>query len=174
MAHSLELLFDQRTDAALRHCWDLLVAADLPSQARVHAPSNRPHVTLTVADRIDSAADDALRALAARLPLRCEVGAPLLFGTVRFTLARLIVPSAPLLDFQRAVHASAAPHLVRGPAPHTEPGRWTPHVTLGRRLLGADLARAVELPGLGAEVSGELVGLRRWDGDSRVEHRLLG
>ena len=53
MAHSVELLFDQSTDAAIRRQWAALADAGLPSQANHPSPTNRPHVTLTVAQRID-------------------------------------------------------------------------------------------------------------------------
>ncbi len=45
---SLELVFDDESDAAIRGEWDALVAADLPSQARHTGESNRPHITLLV------------------------------------------------------------------------------------------------------------------------------
>src|SRR3954468_19046065 len=114
MAHSVELLFDAETEAALRRAWDALADAGLPSQARHTAPSNRPHVTLAVADSIAAAVDDDLTALADQLPLHCVVGAPLLFGAGRFTLARLIVPSAELLSLQSRVHDLCLPHMSPG------------------------------------------------------------
>ncbi|CAN5440539.1 2'-5' RNA ligase family protein [soil metagenome] len=174
MAHSVELLFDADTDAALRRAWDALADAGLPSQARHNAVSNRPHVTLVVADSIGAAVDGDLTALADLLPLDCVVGAPLLFGTGRFTLARLIVPSADLLRLQARVHDICLPHLYPAAAPHTEPGRWTPHATLGRRINAGQLGAAVDvIPEFGADVAGRFVALRRWDGDQRVEHHVL-
>ena len=52
MVHSIELLFDDRTDAALRRLWQRLAEARLPGHARVCTPGSRPHVTLTVAELI--------------------------------------------------------------------------------------------------------------------------
>jgi hypothetical protein len=174
MAHSVELLFDGETDAALRRGWDALAQAGLPSQARHTGASNRPHVTLTVADAIADAVDDALTALSDLLPLDCVMGAPLVFGAGRFTLARLVVPSAGLLDLQERVHRICLPQMSPGPAPHTHPGRWTPHATLGRRISAAQLGQAVDvLPDSGADLTGRFVGLRRWDGDQRGEHHLI-
>ena len=172
MAHSVELLLDAETDAALRGAWDALAQAALPSQARHTGVSNRPHVTLAVADAIAADVDDSLTALAGRLPLDCTIGAPLLFGAGRFTLARLVVPSAELLALQERVHQICLPHMSPGPAPHTHPGRWTPHTTLARRISAAQLGEAFAvLPG--GELSGRFVALRRWDGDQRIEHRLI-
>lgn len=174
MAHSVELLFDAATDAALRMVWGALAGAGLPSQAHVTSPTNRPHVTLAVADRLAADVDGALAALADRLPVDCLVGAPLLFGAGPYTLARLIVPSAELLALQQHVHDICLPHMTPGPAPHTVAGRWTPHATLCRRISAPEVAAACEVTrALNADLRGRFVSLRRWDGDQRVEHVLL-
>ena len=55
MVHSVELVFDPDTEEAVRHIWDGLREAGIPSQA----PASRPHATLTVAERIDPEVDDA-------------------------------------------------------------------------------------------------------------------
>ena len=100
MVHSIELLLDPDSDAAVRRIWTKLADAELPSQAA----NTRPHISLVVAERIDGAADLLLRPIARRLPVRCVVGAPLLFGGPRFTVARLVVPSAELLSLQADAH----------------------------------------------------------------------
>ena len=46
MVHSIELVFDGVTEAAIRRIWADLAAAGIPSQA----PASRPHLTLAVAD----------------------------------------------------------------------------------------------------------------------------
>jgi 2'-5' RNA ligase superfamily len=175
VAHSIELLFDDGTDASLRSVWDALAEAGVPSQARVASLTNRPHVTVVVADHIDPAVDDGLlRALAGRLPLRAVVGAPLVFGRGRFTLAQLVVPSAELLALHRDIHEICVPHMAPGPASHSGPGHWTPHATLGRRISAAQLAAAfAAVPALTDERRGRFTALRRWDGDQRVEHVLI-
>ncbi|MGB3481242.1 MAG: 2'-5' RNA ligase family protein [Mycobacterium sp.] len=200
MAHSIELLFDDVTDGVLRGRWDALAAAGLPSQVRVSSPTNRPHVTVTVADGISAAVDADLRGLAGLLPLPCLLGAPVVFGHLpalstgrggdgaagrllelgeprgrrRLTLAQLVVASAPLLELHRAVHTICVPHLTPGPAPHSLPGQWIPHATLARRMSAEQLASAIAaVPGISAECRGAVVGLRRWDGDARVEHVLI-
>src|ERR1700753_2508815 len=135
MVHSLELLFDDETEASLRGLWDELSAADLPSRI----PAGRPHVTLAVAERIEPDVDALLRPVAQRLPLGCTVGAPLLFDKSTPVLPRLVVPSADLLALHADVHRICGPHLVPEPLPHSLPGHWTAHVTLARRVEGARL-----------------------------------
>ena len=175
MAHSIELLLDDHSDAAIRMVWHRLDDAGLPSQLGVKSATNRPHVTLLAADHISADVDDELTQLRARFPLPVVVGAPLIFGGGTLTLARLIVASADLLDLHREVVARCLPYLAQEPFAHSAPGHWTPHVTLGRRFTAEQVARALAvIDGLSAEISADVVGLRRWDGDQRVEQVLIG
>lgn len=166
MVHSIELLFDRDTEAAIRHIWEDLASADIPSQA----PASRPHVTLVVAERIVPDVDALLRPVTQRLPLACAVGASLLFGRSGAVLARLIVPTAELLALHAEVHRICGPYLVPAPMPNSLPGQWTAHVTLARRVGGAQLGRALRIAGQPAELRGTLAGLRRWDGSKRVDY----
>jgi 2'-5' RNA ligase superfamily len=166
MVHSIELLFDRDTEAAVRHIWEDLAAADIPSQA----PASRPHVTLAVAERISPHVDALLRPVAQRLPLGCVVGASLFFGRSNAVLARLIVPTAELLAVHADVHRICGPYLAPGPMPNSLPGQWTAHVTLARRVGGAQLGRALRIAGRPSELRGSFAGLRRWDGSKRIDH----
>jgi hypothetical protein len=166
MVHSIELVFDHDTEAAIRRIWADLAAAGIPSQA----PASRPHMTLVVADRIAPDVDALLRPVAQRLPLACAVGASLLFGRSNAVLARLIVPTAELLAVHAEVHRICGPHVTPGPMPNSLPDQWTGHVTLARRVGGAQLGRALRIAGRPSEIRGHLARLRRWDGKKRVEH----
>jgi 2'-5' RNA ligase len=166
MVHSVELLFDADTDARLRQIWADLDAADLPGRA----PPGRPHVTLAVAERIAPDVDELLRPIVRQLPLRCSVGAPLVFGQSNAVLARLIVPTTELLALHAEVHRVCGPHLLPGPLPHSLPGHWTAHVTLARRIEGAHLEPLLRVAGRPVEIHGALTALRRWDGKERVEY----
>lgn len=176
MAHSVELILDPEGEAAMTEHWRRLAAAGLPSQSNVRSDTNRPHVTLIAAQRISSDVDDALRDLAPMLPLACAIGSSVVFSGARLTLARLVVPSAGLLDFQERVYRRCLPHLSGQPFAHCAPGHWTPHVTLGRRFTADQIGAAFALADDAApsEVATRFVGLRRWDGDSRVDHLLIG
>jgi hypothetical protein len=166
MVHSVELVFDPDTEAAVRHIWDGLREAGVPSQA----PASRPHVTLTVAERIDPGVDSLLAELTARFPLRCRVGAPLLFGRSKMVLARLVVSTTELLEVHAEVHRLSLPHLQPGPMPNALPGQWTGHVTMARRVVPAHLGRALRIAGRPPEIEGSFIGLRRWDGNSKREY----
>lgn len=178
MAHSIEVLLDDRSDEVIRAQWQRLADADLPSQLRVKSPTNRPHITLLAAERISPEVDDDLRALADWLPFACVVGAPLVFGGHSSTLARLIVPSARLLDLHAEVYRLTLPHVTGEPFGHCQPGHWTPHATLGRRFtaeqIGPALAAVQEPEGPTADLGARIVGMRRWDSDQRVDQRLIG
>lgn len=174
MAHSIELLFDSDSDQVIRAQWQELAEAGLPSQVRVTSPTNRPHITLLAAERIGAEVDDTLCALAGRLPLRCVIGAPLVFGAASMTLARLIVPSAELLDLHAEVFRRTCAHLSAEPFGHCRPGHWTAHVTLGRRLRADQISPALAVVGDGVDLAARIVGMRRWDGDQRVDRILIG
>jgi hypothetical protein len=170
MVHSVELVFDTDTEAAIRHIWQDLAAVGVPSQA----PASRPHVTLTVANQIEPAVDDLLGSLVERFPLRCIVGAPLLFGRSKVILTRLVVPTAELLAVQADVHRLCLPHLIPGPMANALPGQWTGHVTLARRVGGSQLGRALRVAGRPSEITGSFTGLRRWDGNKKLEYPISG
>lgn len=165
MVHSVELVFDPDTEAAVRHIWDTLRDAGIPSQA----PASRPHATLTVAERIDPEVDALLGPLADRFPLRCVVGAPLLFGRSQLILTRLIVPTIELLAVHADVYRLVVGRLQPGPMANSVPGQWTGHTTLARRVVPAKLGRALRIAGKPTEIEGSFVGLRRWDGNTKRE-----
>jgi hypothetical protein len=172
LVHSVELLFDPDTDSAIRSIWDDLTEAGVRSQAAHEAPSNRPHATLAVAASMDESVNDALRPVLRLLPLACTIGAPMLFGRRDFTLVRLVVPSAELLSLHAEVQSVCGPHMPSGPLPHSEPGQWTPHVTLARRVPADQLQSVMALTSVGRELSATAAGLRHWDGKSKREYRI--
>ena len=170
MVQSVELLLDDATDWAVREQWRALAAASLPSQARHGGASNRPHVTLAVADAMPDELDAPLAAAACVLPLPVRVGALVCFGHHRRVLARLVVPTRELLD----LHADVAAIVQGCPGPGRllEPGQWTAHVTMARNLRDDQLAAALAALGRVVELEGQVVSVRRWDGTRHTE-RLL-
>ena len=170
MVHSVELLFDSETESAVQQIWADLMAVGIRSQAAHRSPSNRPHITLTVAERMDDTVDAALLPVLARLPLDCRIGARMLFGSRAITLVRLVVPSVQLLALHAEVHRICLAQTPDGPLVHAEPGAWTPHVTLARRLSPEVLPQALALPQVSHEIPGRITGLRHWDGNTKVVH----
>lgn len=166
MVHSVEVVFDPDTEDAVRRIWADLAGAGVPSQA----PASRPHATLAVAERIAPDVDALLAPVVARLPLPCRIGGVILFGRSQWVLARLVVPSADLLRVHADVFGACLPHLSPAPKPNTRPDQWTAHVTLARRVGPAVLGRALRIAGRPAELDGAIVGLRRWDGNSKREY----
>ncbi|MBB2990565.1 2'-5' RNA ligase [Mycolicibacterium iranicum] len=171
MVHSVELLFDAETDAAVRRLWDDLSDNGIRSLAGHRSESNMPHVTVTVAEDMDDAVDEALRPVVKGLPLGCVLGAPMLFGRGRaVTLVRLVVPSAKLLELHAAVHRICLPHMAGGVLPHAEPRQWTPHVTLARRVPLELVPVALAVPGVTDDIAASATALRHWDGNAKVVH----
>ncbi len=167
MTQSIELVLDDALDAAVRAEWDVLKQAGLPSMATHTDETNRPHVTLAVADEIPAPIEAELNSLADHVPMPIALGSLGLFGRRpgRVVLVRLVIPSADLLHLQ-----SEAARLVRdlpGTGAHLDPGQWTPHVTLALSLpadrIGVTMAVLGEVP----DLSGSAVAVRRWDSDVR-------
>lgn len=163
---SVELLLDEVTDTHVREQWQVLAGAGLPSQARHQGSTNAPHVTLAVREAIDPGSEPALRRVASRMPLPVRLGATAVFGRHRYVLVRLLVVDAPLLELHAALAAALGPDG-RGD-PLTEPGRWTPHVTLARGLSAVGIGQALEVLGGARPVDGQAVDCRRWDSEART------
>ena len=167
MTQSVELLLDEAAEAVVLGEWARLAEAGLPTEQRVEpSPTHRPHVTLWAGPAVPGDVDAGLPALVAGLDLALLLGSLLVFGPRRgqLVLVRQVVASVALLGLQ----AQVAERCGVEPDSHFTPGRWSPHVTLARRVpvdrLGAVLATLSPLPDLEARVRT----CRRWDGDARV------
>jgi 2'-5' RNA ligase len=173
MTQSVELTLDAAAEAAVREQWARLADAGLPTEQRKQpAPSHRPHVTLFAADALAPDADARLPEVVAGLDLALRIGSVLLFGPRRggFVVVRQVVPSQPLLDLQARVAA------VCGAATDGQfgPGRWTPHVTLARRVPTAQVGPALAALGDLAELVAGVRRCRRWDSEQRETWELTG
>lgn len=171
MVQSVELLLDPAGDAAVRADWDTLTTAGLPSQGRHLSATTRPHITVAVADLFPDVVERALTELRPALPIPLVLAGLVVFGHRRLILARLVTPSAALLALQASIAEVVAP---AGRIEDTlRPDRWTPHITLARRLDPPGLARGcTALPD--RRVDTAAVGVRRWDGQGRREWLLTG
>lgn len=175
MVQSVELLLDPETEQRIRDGWAALADAGLPSLATHTGDSNRPHITVAVAEQGLEPAEEALRAVfrgwhLAERGLTAEVAAPVLFGghRHRWVLARLVVTSRPLMTVHSAVHraiAADAPDAVL--VEQTRPDAWTPHVTLARRIEADRIGAALDALDP-APLPCRITGARLWDGGTKT------
>ncbi|MEU0133232.1 2'-5' RNA ligase family protein [Streptomyces sp. NPDC006296] len=176
--HSVELLLDPVTDLAVREAWQRLARAGLPSLAAHRHPTNRPHLTLATADTLAPDTRARLEEALAALPLPVRLDGLVRFHGRRHVLAWAVRPDDALLRLHRTVWRTLreAPGSGR-PHPLHAPGRWVPHLTLGR---GARPAAAVseadvlpQAPGTPPGVlTGRWTGARTYDAQSRTTDRL--
>jgi len=172
VVQSVEVLLDAHLEALVRREWEALVDAGVSRELRRGGDPAVPHITVGVAASIDAEVEAALREMDHRVGLELRLGGLLLLGGRSSVLVRVVVPSVPLLDFQTTVW-----NVLRGcpGLPDTmAPGRWTPHVTLARRVGSSDLQKAVDLLGGRTSAEGSVAGMRRWDGDARRAWALDG
>ena len=162
---SIELVFDDSTDALLRADWARLEAAGLPSLAAHTSPSNSPHVTLAAGMDLQAGQEGPWAAL----PLDMTFSGAIVFpsGPGKYVLARAVLPTAPLLDLHRRLHQGLS-----GAQPLTLPGAWTPHATISRRIPGHQLGTALDL--LDLRIDGRCAAARLWDSSTKTVTPLAG
>ena len=172
VVQSVELLLEPEAERGVVRVWEALSEAGLPSQARHTAPSNRPHTTLVALSDLAAETESAVAAaVRGRLPVDAVWGDVTLFGRGPWVLVRLLEPS----DGMRGLQAVLADACGVPDDSLSSPERWTPHVTLARRVARADVDRAVALATALAQreaPAGMRVvasAVRRWDGSRRVE-----
>lgn len=167
MVQSVELLLDATTEETITRNWARLIDAGLPSAGRHGSLSNRPHITVAVADSLTDEQEAGLTTAYVDLPIAVQLGGLLLFGSGPFVLARLVVPSAELIELHRSVNATMDDCDDR--FPHQQPGSWTAHVTMARRLRMDQVAPALTALGPVEDLAASCISLRRWDGERKVE-----
>jgi len=172
VVQSVELLLDAHLDALVRREQEALVDAGVARQLRRGGDPAVPHLTVGVAASIPADIEDALRAIDHGVGLELRLGGLLLLGGRSTVLVRLVVPSVPLLELQATVWETL--RGCPGMPDNLEPGAWTPHVTLVRRVSPPDLSIAVDVLGGRTGAEGSVAGMRRWDGDARRAWALDG
>ena len=167
MTQSVELLLDDAADTEIRAEWDRLGDAGLPTARRTEpSPHHAPHVTLWAGQQLGAAADARLRPLFTDLDLALMIGGVLLFGPRRWgwVLVRQVLVSTELLALQqRVVRVCGSGYGQFGD------GRWSPHITLARRVDGDQIGAALRALGHPpAELTATVRLARRWDGDRKI------
>lgn len=164
---TVELLPDDRLDAAVRGAWRRLAEAGLPSLAGHKHPTNRPHLTLAEAEALDDAGRAAVGAVVVgRLPIQATLVAMGVFARRGLVLHLAVVPAPGLVGLQEAVWDCLV-GIGAVPRPHLAPGRWVPHMTLASRLARPQLSAAADVVADMLPLEGTWVGARSYDDDLR-------
>lgn len=165
MVRTVEVVLDDEADLAVREAWRRLADAGLPSQALHRSPANRPHVTLATCPELTAPMRWELAEVAAALPLPVRFTGVVRFERPTSVLAWALDPDAVLAGVHRRVWEAVASDSPAGSLnPLHEPGRWSPHVTLGRtRRAGAFAGRRIPALLPAPPLSVRLVALRSYD-----------
>jgi 2'-5' RNA ligase len=167
MAQSVELTLDSAAEAALVAQWDRLAAAGIAKPKRPEPHGHHlPHITLYAADAIPEGAESVLPEIVAGVNLTVHIGALMIFGPRKSEsiLVRHVAASVQLLELQQRVARACA----ADPAGQFGQGRWSPHVTLARRVSSDHLGKAVSVLGSRGELDATIQRCRRWDGRRRI------
>jgi 2'-5' RNA ligase len=121
---------------------------------------------LYAADAIPEAAESLLPEIVAGLHLAVHIGAIMIFGPRKSEciLVRHVAASVELLELQQRVARACE----ADPDGQFGPGRWSPHVTLARRVSSDHVGKAVSVLGSRGELDATVQRCRRWDGRRRV------
>ncbi|MDQ0791588.1 2'-5' RNA ligase family protein [Streptomyces sp. B1I3] len=130
---TVELLLDEVAELAVRRAWKRLADAGLPSQARHRSPTNSPHLTLATCPELTAPIRWELAEVATALPLPVRFTGVVRFERPTSVLAWALDCDAALAGLHRrvweAVASDVPPQTLN---PLHSPGRWSPHITLGR------------------------------------------
>ncbi len=169
---TVELTCDDRLDGRVRDAWRRLDAAGVPSLARHTHPTNRPHLTVASADDLPPDSWVAIDAALAVLPLPVALDGVLFFAGRTGVLAWRVVPDDALLALHGRVWRALATATGRNPL--HEPGRWTPHVSLARRVTAAQHAAALAALDGRLTAVGTFTAARSYDTATRTVTPLAG
>lgn len=168
MVQSIEFLVDDVAEQRIRGEWARLIAVGLPSQGRHTGASNRPHITIAVGAELTADDEVAIAQVVEASPLLpVSLGGGLVFGARTFVLARSVIPSVELLTVQQRVTEAMGSRAEC--ASHQSPGRWTPHITLARRLSAAQVGEALDVLSPIEVIETNTVAVRRWDSERRID-----
>jgi 2'-5' RNA ligase len=143
MGHAVELLFDPATEGAIRGLWARLERAGVPSLASWTHRRHRPHISLSVAERIDTGRLQGVRDCLAAAHLDVTLYSPAVFPRPG-VLYLSVVPTLALLRLHEEVHAALRDGMVAPRDGYWIDG-WMPHCTLAHDLTRAQLAQGIDL-----------------------------
>ena len=143
MSRGVVIRFQPEADEQLRAIWTVLATARLPSLSQHTHGRHAPHLSLVVAASMSNErAADAVVGLPQPRLIDFEAVGYFPQGVVHL----VAVPNRELLDLQRRVPATLLlANAMTQPWPASQPGEWSPHVTLAYGVSPQDLAAAVPL-----------------------------
>ncbi len=153
---ALDLSLDPPDEEFIRQVWARLAEVGAGSEAARTASSHSPHLTLAESPSLNDAdagdIGDDQDALCRLLPRRMPVGAVVVMGGRRPTVAYLLRPDQ---DVRR---------LVQSVRSHADESRlWLPHVTLARRIPQDLVPAAVVVAARHRPAALTTASLRLWD-----------
>ncbi|MET7685601.1 2'-5' RNA ligase family protein [Streptomyces sp. NPDC005423] len=162
---TVELLLDEAAELAVREAWRRLADAGLPSLASHRSPTNSPHLTLAACPELTAPIRWELAEVAAVLPLPVRFTGVVRFERPTSVLAWALDLDSALAGWHRRVWEAVASDSRSGTLnPFHEPGRWSPHITLGRtRRAGAFADRRISELLPTPPLSARLTTLRSYD-----------
>lgn len=143
MVHGVELLFDPTTEAAIQGLWARLEGAGVPTLASWTHRRHRPHISLSVAERIDTGQLQDARDCLAATHLDVTLDALAVFPRPGI-LYLSVVPTLALLRLHEQVHTALRESMI-APWEGYSVGAWMPHCTLAQDLTRAQLMRGIDL-----------------------------
>jgi 2'-5' RNA ligase len=143
MAHAVEVFFDSTTEAAIKAVWARLEAAGVPSLASRTHRRHRPHISLSVAERIKTGQLQDARERLAATHLDVTLYSPAIFPR-RGVLYLSVVPTLALLRLHQDIHTALRDSVV-APWDLYSVGAWVPHCTLAQELTRAQIAQGIDL-----------------------------
>ncbi|MED7953722.1 2'-5' RNA ligase family protein [Streptomyces sp. BE303] len=170
---TVELLCDAPFDRAVRTVWQRLADGGVDSLAHNTHPGHRPHLTLASCARMPDGATERLdRLLRDALPLTVRLTGLLSFSA-RSRRRVLSLPVVPTLDLVLLHHRVwEALDGAEDPDQHYVPGRWSPHLSLTRRLTPEDVALAHTLLGRHPDHVGSFDAARSFDSETQLARPL--
>jgi 2'-5' RNA ligase len=161
---TVELLGNDGLDRAVRSAWRRLDQAGFSSLGQHRHPTNRPHLTLASAEQFPAGAPAAIATALDLLPIRVQLTGLHFFGGRAGVLAWAVDGGGALRDLQALVWSALDG---AGRNPQHEPGAWTPHISLARRVPPEQVARAARAMGEDA-ADGVLSRARSYDSVTRT------
>jgi 2'-5' RNA ligase len=143
MAHAIELLFDPTSEATVRNLWAQLEQVGLPSLATRTHRRHRPHVSLSVAERIQTGQLQGASERLAATHLDLTLHSAAIFPR-KGVLYLSVVPTSALLRLHEHVQAALRDSTI-GLRDTYAVDAWIPHCTLAQGLTRAQIARAIDL-----------------------------